>query len=124
MNGTLLIFTAIATFAVAGAVACSSVAPESADGAGVSQATNSIPIGNESWTARMGWRYAAHVEGDVSLWLSIEPMVKGDDQVYVPNEASWLKAAPSDTERRRAEILSHLKSVVWNRKLSWHVSVL
>jgi hypothetical protein len=104
---TSLIFTIVATFAVS-AVACFSV---SNDGA--------TSVGPESWTARMGWRYVAYVDGDVSLSLSIEPMVEGDDRVYVPNEASWLKEAPSWTRERRAEVLSRLKSVAWNRKLTW-----
>ena len=80
---TSLIFTAVVTFAVAFAVGCFSAAPDSADGAA---------IGNESWTARMGWRYVTYVEGDVSLWLSIEPMVKGDDRVCesVPLKDSFL----------------------------------
>src|SRR5688572_13626505 len=107
---TSLIFTAVITFAVAFSVACFFAAPDSADGSA---------IGNESWTARMGWRYVTYVEGDVSLSLSIEPMVKGDDRVYVPNEASWLKEAPSWTRERRLEVLSRLKSVKWNRKLTW-----
>jgi hypothetical protein len=67
----------------------------------------------------MGWRYVAYVEGEVSLSLSIEPMVKGDDRVYVPNEAIWLKQAPSWTRERRSQILSRVKAVAWNRKLTW-----
>ena len=67
----------------------------------------------------MGWRYVAYAEGDVSFQLQIEPMVKGNDVVYVPNEASWLRKGPSRTKERRAEVLSRLKSVAWNRKLSW-----
>src|SRR6185503_13707229 len=70
-------------------------------------------------SATMGWRYVAYAEGDVSFELQIEPMVKGNDVVYVPNEASWLRKDPSWTKERRAEVLSRLKSAAWNRKLSW-----
>lgn len=84
-----------------------------------SQAMESKAVSNASWTARMGWRYVAYTEGDVSLSLSIEPMAKGNDRVYVPNESSWLNVTPSWTSERRAEILSRLKSYSWNRKLTW-----
>lgn len=67
----------------------------------------------------MGWRYVSYTEGNVSLHLSIEPMVKGDDRVYVPNESSWLKVTPSWTSEQRSRILSRLKSYPWNRKLTW-----
>jgi len=67
----------------------------------------------------MGWRYVSYSEGDVSLWLQIEPMVKGADRVYVPDESRWLKDAPSWTRESRAKVLSRLKSVAWNRKLEW-----
>jgi hypothetical protein len=77
------------------------------------------PVSHESWTASMGWRYVAYTEGDVSLSLQIEPMVKGNDLVYVPSESSWLKETPSWRSERRSEILSRLKSYPWNRKLTW-----
>jgi len=67
----------------------------------------------------MGWRYVGYIEGDVSLTLQIEPMVKGDDRVYVPNESNWVKVTPSWTGERRDEILSRLESHMWNRKLTW-----
>lgn len=67
----------------------------------------------------MGWRYVAYTEGNDSLYLQIEPMVKGNDLVYVPSESSWLKVTPSWTSERRSEILSRLKSYPWNRKLTW-----
>ena len=76
-------------------------------------------VSNQSWSARMGWRYVSYSEGDVSLSLSIEPMVKGADRVYVPDQPSWLKDAPSSTRESRAEVVSRLKSVAWNRKLEW-----
>ena len=120
MNRAFLRFTGIATFAVAAAVCCFAATPDRAGSAVTLPANNSIARDKESWTARMGWRYVSYVEGDVSLWLLIEPMVKGDDHVYVPNEASWLKGAPSETGRRRLEILSRLKSIAWNRNLAWH----
>jgi hypothetical protein len=82
------------------------------------RATKTIPV-NQSWAARMGWRYVSYVEGDVALWLSIEPMVKGADRVYVPNEARWLNDAPSWTKESRTEVLARLKSVAWKRKLDW-----
>ena len=119
MKRALLIFTAIATFAVAGAVTACSWASDRAGGSSMSKTTNAKAIGDESWTARMGWRYVAYVEGEVEFWLPIDPMVKGDDRVYVPDEASWLKAAPAATKNQRSEILARLKSAGWNRKLSW-----
>jgi len=67
----------------------------------------------------MGWRYVAYSEGEIALSLSIEPMVKGADRVYVPDGPSWAKDAPSWTVERRAEVLARLKSVAWNRKLEW-----
>ena len=66
----------------------------------------------------MGWRYVAYSEGNISVSLSIEPMATGEDRVYVPDEASWLKEADWTSERR-AEVLSRLKSVAWNRKIDW-----
>jgi hypothetical protein len=85
----------------------------------LAQNTNSTAIGGNGWTARMGWRYVSYIENDVSVALLIEPMVKGDDRVYVPNETNWLKGAPALARERRAEILERLKSVAWNRKMSW-----
>jgi hypothetical protein len=81
--------------------------------------SNPMQVTDSSWEAHMGWRYVSYSEGDVSLSLSIEPMVKGADRVYVPDEASWLKAMPSWTSAQRSQVLSRLKSIPWNRKLSW-----
>jgi len=80
-------FIAIAALVFTSAFGCFSV------GKDVSQAKKSTSVRNESWKAKMGWRYVAYTEGDVSLSLSIEPVVKGDDRVYVPSESSWLKVA-------------------------------
>jgi hypothetical protein len=76
-------------------------------------------VGDGRWTAEMGWRYVSYTEGGASLSLQIEPMVKGGDLVYVPTEGGWSRTAPDWARRRRAEILSRLKSVGWNRKLEW-----
>lgn len=119
MRRTPFIFAVVAALAVVLAAACLPISKYDAVQSGMSQRANSTPIGDASWTAGMGWRYVAYIEGDISLWLSIEPMVKGEDRVYVPNEASWLKAGPSWTRERRLEVLSRLKSVKWNRKLTW-----
>ena len=67
----------------------------------------------------MGWRYVAYIEGENSLSLSIEPLVKGNDLVFVPDEQSWLKLAPPWARERRAEILERLISVAWNRNSTW-----
>ncbi len=85
------------------------------------QATSPSVIGDKAWTAGMGWRYVAYIEKDkdVSLSLVIEPMVKGNDLVYVPNESTWMRDIPSWARERRSEILDRLKSVAWNRKLTW-----
>jgi hypothetical protein len=73
----------------------------------------------EGWDARMGWRFVAY--GEQGLWLSfqIEPMFKGPDVVYFPDESVWSRSAPSWAEGRRAEILCRLESVPWKRKLTW-----
>ena len=116
MSRRLLILTVVAAFAFVAAVA----SPISKNGvSAMPQNSDSAPIGNESWTARMGWRYVEYREGDISLSLPIEPMVKGDDRVYVPDEASWLKGAPSWKRERISEVLTRLRSVAWNRKLTW-----
>ena len=119
MRRTLLICTLIAACAV---VVTAAFLPASSNDSGASRralVTNSTPAGSKSWAARMGWRYVSYSEGDVSLSLSIEPMVNGPDRVYVPDVPNWLKAAPSWTKESRAEVLSRLKSVAWNRKLVW-----
>jgi hypothetical protein len=100
MGRTSLICTVIATCAVVVTATC-------------------LAGSTQSWVARMGWRYVSYSEGDVSLFLSTEPMVKGADRVYVPDEASWIKGAPTWTRENRSEVLSRLKSVAWNRKLEW-----
>ncbi len=73
----------------------------------------------EGWEVRMGWRSVSY--GEQGEWLSfgIEPMAKGPDIVYVPNESAWSQSAPPWALQRRAEILGRLKSVPWNRKLTW-----
>ncbi len=75
--------------------------------------------GGEGWQARMGWRYVTYIEGDASLSLSILPMADGADRVCVPAEAGWMQDAPIWARRRRAEILSGLQSIAWNRDLMW-----
>ena len=75
-----------------------------------------------NWNARMGWHYVAYIDGDNILSLSIEPMVKEDDRVYVPNEENWLKKAPAWARERRSESLDKLKAVPWNRKITWQES--
>lgn len=67
----------------------------------------------------MGWRYVTYLEKDAFLTLSIEPMVKGNDHIYVPNQAEWLKSAPPWARDARSQILNRLKSVAWNRRLDW-----
>jgi hypothetical protein len=83
------------------------------------EASEPIPIGDGVWTARMGWRYIAYVEGDAWLSLPIEPMFRGHDIVYVPDEENWLKEAPPWARERRGEILQRLMSVAWNRNTNW-----
>lgn len=120
MNKASLAFIIIAVLVVAAVVYV--LIPENRrNTSDSSQATNPSVIGDKGWTARMGWRYIAYIEKDkdVSLSLDIEPMVKGNDLVYVPNESNWLKDAPSWARERRSEILDRLKSVAWNRKLTW-----
>lgn len=118
MFRTSLICTVIAACAVVVTAAFLS-APSVDSSAFTKSPANSTPVGNQTWMARMGWRYVSYSEGDVSLWLQIEPMVKGADRVYVPDESRWLKDAPSWTRESRAKVLSRLKSVAWNRKLEW-----
>jgi hypothetical protein len=113
MRRTSFVFIAIATLIFTSAFGCFSV------GRDFSQAGKSTAVSNESWTVRMGWRYVSYTEGNVSLFLSIEPMVKGNDRVYVPGESSWLKATPSWKSEQRSKILSRLKSYPWNRRLTW-----
>ena len=67
----------------------------------------------------MGWRYVAYREGREGLVFQIEPMVKGPDTVYVPDEASWTTEAPQWARHRRSDILEYLRSVAWNRELEW-----
>jgi hypothetical protein len=118
MSKTSIIFIIVVGLAIC-AVIYSLISKSRLNMSSLAQNTNSTAIGANGWTARMGWRYVSYIENDVSVALSIEPMVKGDDRVYVPNETNWLKGAPALARERRAEILERLKSVAWNRKLSW-----
>ena len=72
-----------------------------------------------TWRAQMGWRYVAYGEEGGAFYLSIEPMVGVPDIVYTPDERRWKEKAPEWARERRAEILSRLKSVAWNRELEW-----
>ncbi|HEY0049382.1 MAG TPA: hypothetical protein VGB68_08870 [Pyrinomonadaceae bacterium] len=80
---------------------------------------NSSPVGGDGWSAEMGWRYVSYIEENTAIALQIEPMARGEDIVYVPDEANWLKSAPDWARQRREEILARLKSVMWNRRLVW-----
>lgn len=73
----------------------------------------------EEWDVRMGWRFVAYGEHGEWLSLQIEPMVKDPDIIYAPNESAWSRSAPPWALPRRAEILSRLESVPWNRRLVW-----
>ena len=109
MNRTFLIlFTMAVTLGVGFGVAHPTAPP--------GRAFDSV---DSDWTAGMGWRYVKYLEKDVFLRLSIEPMVKGNDRVYVPNQAEWLKNAPAGARDKRSKILARLKSVAWNRRLDW-----
>lgn len=83
------------------------------------QKSSIVDVEQETWENHMGWRYVSYSDGSDSFSLAIEPMVKGADRVYVPNESSWLKAMPSWTSAQRLQALARLKSVAWNRKLVW-----
>lgn len=76
----------------------------------------------EGWDERMGWRFVAYGEQGRWLSLQIEPMAKGPDIVYVPNESVWSESAPPWAQERRDEILARLESVPWKRKLTWSES--
>ena len=67
----------------------------------------------------MGWRFVQYREAGESLALAIEPMVSGEDLVYVPDTMSWRERAPAAFRDRREEILNRLRSVRWNRELKW-----
>ena len=83
------------------------------------QKSSIVHVEKETWENHMGWRYVSYSDGSASFSLTIEPMVKGADRVYVPDESSWLKAMPSWTSQQRLQALARLKSVAWNRKLVW-----
>lgn len=76
----------------------------------------------QNWKYEMGWRYVKYSDRQGSLVLSIEPMVKGADVVYVPDSASWNKNAANWSKSKRKDILDRLKSVRWNRNLRWEES--
>lgn len=120
MSRASLAFIIVAVLVVA-AAGCTLIPENRRNISDSPQATNPSVIGDKQWTAGMGWRYVAYVEKDkdASLSFVIEPMVKGADLVYVPNELNWLRSAPSWARERRSEILARLKSVAWNRKLTW-----
>ena len=67
----------------------------------------------------MGWRFVSYGEHGEWLLFQMEPMAKGPDIVYVPNESAWEQGVPPWALQRRAEILGRLESVPWNRKLTW-----
>src|SRR5437773_8053419 len=71
------------------------------------------------WSAIMGWRYVAYQENKHVLWLSIEPMAAGPDRVYVPDEPSWHRSAPTWAQTRREQVLRRLEEVRWNRMIEW-----
>ncbi len=73
----------------------------------------------DKFAVEMGWRYVAYREGAEVVALQIEPMVQGPDVVYVPDDVSWIKAAPRWARDRRSEILERLRSASWNRRVEW-----
>jgi hypothetical protein len=87
--------------------------------------STSVPLvegGDDTWAAQMGWHYVAYREGGEAISLSIEPMVRGADVVYTPDDEKWAQSAPAWARTRRGEILERLKSVAWNRELTWRES--
>jgi len=76
----------------------------------------------QDWTYEMGWRYVKYSDRQGSLVLSIEPMVKGADIVYVPDIAIWNRNSSDWPKNQSRKILDRLKSVQWNRHLSWEES--
>jgi hypothetical protein len=76
-------------------------------------------IGDNGWTARMGWRYIKYIESENFVSFQIEPMTVGADLVYIPNTETWLRNAPDWAKQKAAEIINRLKSVQWNRELQW-----
>ena len=87
---------------------------------GSASARNIAP--EQDWTYEMGWRYVKYSDRHGSLVLSIEPMVKGADIVYVPNSASWNGDSSDWPKSQSKQILDRLKSVQWNRHLRWEES--
>jgi hypothetical protein len=77
---------------------------------------------NSSWSAKMGWRFVTYTQKEGVLSLQIEPMAKGPDIVYVPDEETWAKAAPSWAQSIASDILARVKSVAWKRELLWQRS--
>lgn len=71
------------------------------------------------WSVRMGWRYVTYAGKKGSLSFQIEPMAKGPDLVYVPDERAWRETAPAWARSRASEILERLRSAGWNRDLVW-----
>ena len=70
----------------------------------------------------MGWRYITYAEGANLLSLQIEPMAKGADIVWLPDQAAWKLKAPKWASDRSLEVVARLKSVAWNRSLIWNES--
>jgi hypothetical protein len=81
--------------------------------------STSVPA---SWSAKMGWRFVTYSQEQGALSFQIEPMVKGPDVVYVPDQATWAKAAPAWAQPLAPDILARLKSVAWKRELLWQES--
>jgi hypothetical protein len=57
--------------------------------------------------------------GGLLLCLDVEPMVEGPDRVLVPSVEAWDADAPGWAVGRRDEILERLRSIAWNRDLTW-----
>src|SRR5216684_2433472 len=72
-----------------------------------------------SFSAGMGYRYVAYICGDRGIRLQIEPMVRGPDIVYVPDEIGWQKSAPTWGKPFRTNVVMSLQGVQWNRELDW-----
>ncbi|MFG0329407.1 MAG: hypothetical protein ACF8PN_05845 [Phycisphaerales bacterium] len=78
--------------------------------------------GMSEWNARMGWRYVACDTGAYRFAMLIEPMMRGPDLVYTPDESIWRDTAPRAVRGRLDDILARLRSTPWNRQLVWRAT--
>jgi hypothetical protein len=75
---------------------------------------------NNKISLKMGWKYLSYIQGNEKIVFDIEPMVGESDIIYIPKLEIWKKSSPKWANENRAEFLSAIKSIEWNRDLDFN----